>query len=105
MTGILLGVLLARTVAGLIAELGVWRAVYWSVAGPMAATGVVLSRRLEPETVPRHHGYRSLMASVATLARREPFLQVRAAYGALTFAAFSVLWSTLGRGNRRRPAL
>jgi predicted MFS family arabinose efflux permease len=96
MSGLLLGILLARTVAGLLANLGSWRTVYWVGALAMTATAVVLRRAL-----PRHHehaglSYPKLMLSIATLFREEPVLRLRAALGAICFASFSVLWTSMG---------
>lgn len=46
MTGLLLGILLARTAAGLLAELGGWRTVYWVNAALMLLMAVLLRLRL-----------------------------------------------------------
>jgi predicted MFS family arabinose efflux permease len=46
MSGLLLGILLARTAAGLIAELGGWRLVYAIGAGLMVILAAVLARAL-----------------------------------------------------------
>jgi len=51
-------------------------------------------------TLPRYRedtdlGYPAILRSVVTIFRREAVLRRRAAYGALSFAAFSVLWTSL----------
>ncbi|WP_348235087.1 MFS transporter, partial [Salmonella enterica] len=46
MSGLLLGFLLARTVAGLLANLGGWRTVFWGASALMALVAVALSRVL-----------------------------------------------------------
>ena len=46
MSGLLMGVILARTVSGLLAETGTWRAVYYAAAMAMIAQAVVLRRVL-----------------------------------------------------------
>ena len=96
MSGLLLGILLARTVAGLLAELGSWRTVYWVGAAAMVLGAAVLRRVL-----PRHHepvalSYPRLLLSIATLFRDEPVLRLRSMLGATCFAAFSVLWTSMG---------
>ncbi|MEW1660836.1 MFS transporter [Streptomyces sp. NPDC093707] len=95
MTGLLLGILLARTAAGLLAELGGWRTVYWVNAALMLLMAVLLRLRLP--TLRTHVGlrYPALLRSTLTLFVREPVLRWRAALGALTFAGFSVLWTAL----------
>jgi len=96
MSGLLMGILLARTVAGLLTSLGSWRTVYWVGAVAMIVAAAVLRRAL-----PRHHepvglSYPRLLLSIATLFREEPVLRLRALLGATSFAAFSVLWTSMG---------
>jgi predicted MFS family arabinose efflux permease len=95
MSGLLLGILLARTVSGLVAQMAGWRAVYWLAAALMLAQGIVLWRKLPRYQTPVALGYARLLASVLAIARAEPILRRRALQGALSFAAFSVLWTTL----------
>lgn len=95
MSGLLLGILLARTLAGVVAQLVGWRAVYWLAAGLMVVLAAVLRRQL-PESRPGAGlSYRSLLASVGRLFLEEPVLRRRSAYGALVFATFSVVWTSL----------
>jgi predicted MFS family arabinose efflux permease len=95
MAGILLGVLLARTAAGLIGAVGGWRLVYALSAVGLAALGVALLRSMPRDVTPRHRGYFGLMTSIVSLLRTQALLRLRATYGALTFGAFSALWATL----------
>jgi predicted MFS family arabinose efflux permease len=95
MSGLLLGMLLARTVAGYIAELWGWRSVYWFAAGLMLVIAGVLRRELPRYRERTGLTYPRLLASVATILRQEPVLRWRAAYGALSFGTFSVLWTSL----------
>lgn len=103
MSGLLLGILLARTAAGLIAELGGWRAVYLVAAGLVASVGLVLVRRLPQSAPTARIGYRALLATVWRLVVEEPTLRRRAVYGALTFGAFGALWTTLAFLLSRAP--
>jgi predicted MFS family arabinose efflux permease len=95
MSGLLIGILLARTVSGLVAEIGGWRSVYWLAAVLMLAQAVVLYERLPRYRADVSLDYPRLLGSVISIARAEPVLRRRALYGMLTFAAFSVLWTTL----------
>jgi predicted MFS family arabinose efflux permease len=95
MSGLLLGMLLARTVAGYIAELAGWRTVYWVAAGLMVVTAAVLHRELPRYRERTGLSYPRLLASVGTILREEPVLRWRAVYGALAFGTFSVLWTSL----------
>jgi predicted MFS family arabinose efflux permease len=95
MSGLLMGILLARTVSGLVAQLAGWRAVYWSSAALMVVFAVVLSRALPSEGPRPHSSYASLVGSSLALLKQEPVLRRRAWHGACAFAAFSALWTTL----------
>jgi predicted MFS family arabinose efflux permease len=95
MSGLLLGILLARTVAGLLAETGTWRAVYFAAAAAMLIEAGVLFRSLPPWKEDNAIGYYPLLRSVATLMRDEPLLQLRSLFGLLSFATFSVLWTSM----------
>jgi predicted MFS family arabinose efflux permease len=95
MTGLLLGILLARTVSGVVAELAGWRAIYWISAGLMVVFAVVLWRALPAEGRRPHLSYPHLVGSSLRLLVDEPALRRRAWHGAMAFAAFSVLWTSL----------
>lgn len=103
MSGLLMGILLARTVSGLGAAVFGWRAVFAIAAGLMLVLSAALWRAL-PD-VPRAGGppYPKLLASVASLIGEEPVLRRRMAYGALGFAGFSVLWTSLALLLSRPP--
>lgn len=95
MSGLLLGILLARTVAGLVAEVAGWRAVYWLAAALMLAMTLVLYRALPAYRERTALSYPGLLGSVLVIARAEPVLRRRAAYAVTSFASFSVLWTAL----------
>ena len=95
MTGLLTGILLARTVSGLVAQAAGWRAIYWFSAGLMVCFAVVLWRALPAEGPRPHRSYPELVGSSLRLLVTEPVLRRRAWHGACAFAAFSVLWTTL----------
>jgi len=95
MTGLLLGILLARTVSGLVADAWGWRSVFWLAAAIMLVQAIVLSRVLPRDRVDTRLNYPRLLLSVLTLMREEPLLRRRIFYGAMVFASFSALWTTL----------
>src|SRR3984885_10722820 len=95
MTGLLLGILLARTVSGVVAQAFGWRAIYWLSAALMVVFAVVLWRALPSESARPHRSYRELVGSSLRLLVDEPVLRRRAWHGACAFAGFSVLWTTL----------
>lgn len=95
MTGLLTGVLLSRTASGLIAQAAGWRAVYWSAAAALALCAAVLARVLPDEAPRERPAYRELLAGPFRMLARYRALRRRALYGALIFAAISVIWTTL----------
>lgn len=95
MSGLLLGILLARTVAGLLADIGGWRTVYWVAALLMVLMALALWRGLPVVAQTAQLNYPQLLASVFRLFRREPLLRTRALLGCLIFADFSILWTSM----------
>lgn len=95
MSGLLLGILLSRTISGFVgAHLG-WRAMFYIAAGIMVVIWLLLYFLL-PEVEPEYTGtYGALMKSLLTLIKEEPALRVAAVRGALCFACFSAFWVTL----------
>ncbi|WP_263382242.1 MFS transporter [Granulicella arctica] len=95
MTGLLLGILLARTFAGWLTKLHGWRLVFIAAA-LMNAIFVPLLWRLMPKLPPKQAlSYGEAMRSLWTLWRTEPLLRESCAIGALVFASFSCFWTTL----------
>ncbi len=96
MSGLLIGVLGARTVSGLIADYLGWRSVYGIAAALMVALAVTLRVMLPRSRAPGPHlGYGQLLASLGALLRDEPVLRQSCVFGATTFGAFSAFWNTL----------
>jgi predicted MFS family arabinose efflux permease len=95
MSGLLLGILLARTASGLVAEVAGWRTVYFIAAGLMLVLAGLLRWRLPRYQEDVHLAYPRLLASTLGIARDQPILRLRALYGALAFAAFGVVWTSL----------
>ncbi|WP_142682921.1 MFS transporter [Chitinophaga polysaccharea] len=95
-SGVVLGILLARTVSGALADIAGWRAVYFLSATLMLLIAGALYRAL-PVNDPQKTSatYPQLLASVFRLFLEEPLLRVRAIIAFFIFAAFSVLWSSL----------
>ncbi|WP_457809035.1 MFS transporter [Kushneria sp. EE4] len=93
MSGLLIGILLARTFAGTLSTLGNWRLVYMVAAVLMLITTALLWRALPRLTTHAGLGYTALIRSVGTLLATHPALRLRAALGALTFALFAAFWT------------
>jgi len=94
-TGLLIGILLSRTLSGFIAEHWGWRSVFFVAAGLMVPMWALVYRLL-PEVEPTYKGsYKSLMLSIAGLIKENRHLRLAALRGASCFACFSAFWSTI----------
>ncbi|MFJ4686956.1 MFS transporter [Streptomyces sp. NPDC088789] len=96
-SGVVVGILLARSVSGLMADLAGWRSVYLLSASLTALFALVLHRVLprRGEAAPASLRYGQLLRSTITLFARERLVRLRALLGLLIFAAFSTLWSSI----------
>nr|WP_030842901.1 MFS transporter [Streptomyces hygroscopicus] len=96
-SGVVIGILLARTASGLMADLAGWRSVYLASASLTALLALVLYRVLprHGDAPPATLRYGQLLRSTVTLFARERLLRLRALFGLLVFAAFSTLWSSV----------
>jgi predicted MFS family arabinose efflux permease len=95
MGGLLIGILLSRTFAGVVAEFGGWRTVYGIAAVLMALTAVML-RRVLPDHAPQLTiTYREQLRGVLDIARAEPVLRWRSLVAACGFGSFGAFWTTV----------
>jgi predicted MFS family arabinose efflux permease len=95
-SGVVLGILLARTASGLLADLAGWRSIYLASAALTAVLALILYRVLPRHVeAPAAPSYGQLLRSTVTLFARERPLRRRAVFGLLIFAAFSTLWSSI----------
>ncbi|MFJ9680762.1 MFS transporter [Streptomyces sp. NPDC101194] len=93
-SGIVIGILLARTVSGALADLAGWRSVYLTSAALTLVLALALYRVLPRRpAAPSALRYARLLRSTLTLFAEERVLRVRALLALLIFAAFSTLWS------------
>jgi predicted MFS family arabinose efflux permease len=95
MGGLLIGILLSRTFAGLVAGLGGWRLVYAIAAVAMALTALMLRRVLPDHGRQLDISYREQLRGVLDIARAEPVLRWRALMAACGFGSFGVFWTTV----------
>ena len=94
-SGLLLGILLTRTVSGLIGGTWGWRVMYGIAAAAMLVLLALLRMKL-PKNVPSQTlGYGQLLGSMFGLVRRHAVLRESALIGAANFAAFSIFWTAL----------
>ncbi|EOZ0831957.1 MFS transporter [Citrobacter freundii] len=95
MTGLLLGILLSRTVSGLVGEAFGWREMYQLAAVSIAVITAILWKALPRFTVHSTLSYPSLMLSMVQLWQRYSTLRRAALAQGFLSIAFSAFWSTL----------
>ena len=95
MTGLLLGILLARTFAGWVSHIHGWRYVF-VIAALINLAFVPLMARFMPRLEPKQPlRYTDAMKSLWTLWRTQPLLRESAVIAGLLFASFSCFFTTL----------
>lgn len=94
--GVILGILVARVGAGLVAEYFGWRLVYWIATILMLAVTLALPRLMEDGERDSGEGnYWSLVFSVLGVARRNREVLLSGLIQGLNFAQFIALWLAL----------
>lgn len=95
-SGIVIGILLARTISGVLKDLAGWRSVYLFSAALMLLMVYALYKTLpNVERKVKTLSYSQLLKSVLVLFLQERLLRVRAVLAMLIFTAFSILWTPL----------
>ncbi|BAV46899.1 MFS transporter [Mesorhizobium sp. 113-1-2] len=95
MSGLMIGILLARPLASLVADAWGWRAFYGLSAGALVLLAGVLAFTLPRRRPEAKSTYGALIASLFGLLRDEPVLRRRALTAALVMAAFSLFWTAV----------
>lgn len=95
MSGLLVGILASRSVAGILSNLGGWSTVYWVGAVATALMALLLARALPKAAPTSVVGYGEVMKSLGALLRQHPRLRSRALIGGTGFATVSVLFSSM----------
>ncbi len=94
-SGILTGILVSRTISGLVADAAGWRAIYVLAAAAAVAFAVLLHRLLPPLPPKTRMRYPALIASVARVVAQERTVRWTLVLGATGFAAFTMFWTSL----------
>ncbi|WP_086767313.1 MFS transporter [Nostoc sp. 106C] len=95
MSGLIISVLLARSVSGFVGKMFGWQAIYWIAAVVMIFLALVIRKQLPANRSSSQMSYPQLMQSLAHLTYQQPVLREAAFNIALVFAAFNVFWVTL----------
>ncbi|NQX46815.1 MFS transporter [Paenibacillus tritici] len=95
-SGIVIGILLARTFAGVLTDVAGWRSVYLVSAVFTLIMVCVLFRILPQDESKRESlSYLQLLRSLFTLFAEERILRIRAVLALMIFTVFSIFWTSL----------
>ncbi|WP_348798544.1 MFS transporter [Flavobacterium adhaerens] len=95
MSGLLVGILLSRTLSGFIGQLLGWRSMFYIAAGICLLIFFVIQRTF-PENRPLFKGtYGELIRSLFTLIKTQPILREATLINVFSFAQFGAFWTTM----------
>jgi predicted MFS family arabinose efflux permease len=94
-SGMVIGILVSRTISGLVAEVAGWRSVFAAASIAAGVVAVCLYRSIPPLRPKTRMAYPALIRSVAVVVRREPTVRWTIALTALRFGGFSMFWTAL----------
>lgn len=94
-SGLLFGILLARTVSGYIGYIAGWRFMFVFAAILMCLLDIILYFKLPITTSNENLTYKELIKSVINIASKYRTLRYVSISGSMLFGAFSLFWTTL----------
>lgn len=95
MGGLLTGILVSRTLSGVVADWWGWRSIYYVSAAFMVIMAVLVRRYIPDERPAFRGGYGSLMRSLLQLFKEQRVIRESAWIGACLFGAISAFWATM----------
>ena len=95
LSGLLIGILLARAFSGVVGAQFGWRTVYWFASALMLALAITIRVSLQPSRPQLSMKWTALMRSIGSLAREHGTVREAAVLACLLFMTFSALWTTL----------
>jgi predicted MFS family arabinose efflux permease len=95
MSGLLIGILLSRTLSGFIGQLFGWRSMFWIATGICLLIFFVIQNKF-PVNKPQFKGsYGQLIQSLFTLIKTQPVLREATLINVFSFAQFGAFWTTM----------
>ena len=95
MSGLLVGILLSRTLSGFIGEMWGWRAMFWIASGLCLLLFFIIQKQF-PYNKPDFKGtYGQLISSLFSLIKEQPLLREATLINVFSFAQFGAFWTTM----------
>lgn len=95
MSGLLVGILLSRTLSGFIGQIWGWRSMFWIAAGICLFIFFAIQKKF-PINKPQFDGsYGQLIQSLFTLIKTQPVLREATLINVFCFAQFGAFWTTM----------
>jgi predicted MFS family arabinose efflux permease len=94
-SGMLTGILVSRTLSGLVADAAGWRWIYVIAAAAAVVLAVLLYRNIPTLPAKAQVSYPALLASIGTVIRRERAVRWSLVLGAIQFGVFTMFWTAL----------
>jgi predicted MFS family arabinose efflux permease len=95
MSGLLVGILLSRTLSGFIGDVLGWRAMFWIASGLCLVLFFIIKKQF-PYNKPVFNGsYKQLIGSLFTLIKEQPLLREATLINVFSFAQFGAFWTTM----------
>jgi predicted MFS family arabinose efflux permease len=95
MSGLLVGILLSRTLSGFIGDILGWRAMFWIASGTCLLLFFIIKKQF-PHNKPVFIGsYKQLIGSLFTLIKEQPLLREATLINMFSFAQFGAFWTTM----------
>lgn len=94
-SGLLTGILLSRTISGMVGDLFGWHAIYWLAAAVTLVMAILLARALPADPARPAMPYRALLSSVIGAVRQHSVVRVTLVIGATAFSVFTMFWTGL----------
>ena len=94
-SGLIMGILLSRTISGFVADTFGWRSIYVAAAMVIVVLAIVLARVLPTEPPRPKVSYGALLRSVFAVVGRHRPVQITLVIGGTIFGVFSMFWTGL----------
>ena len=94
-SGILTGILVSRTISGLVADAAGWRTIFAAAAAADVLFAILLYRAIPDQAPKTSMPYPTLIASVGEVVRRERTVRWTLVLGSTGFCVFTLFWTSL----------